>query len=228
MRSISSRRHCVSTWIVTSSGIRSSSISWRTKSKSGCEADGKPTSISLKPIATRALNICSLRAGSIGSMRAWLPSRRSTEHQIGRLLDLAVGPLAVGKAERQGAEGYVLARPASSWAGLVREAFRGSFFVSAGSAIVAAGLAGFVGETKTSCAGAGGSRRAPGWGSPQVRSRLLSKRFLFMVGRSVACGAQIRYYYLSVCAPDHDQVRASQRHEPSRARTAAGTKWLRR
>src|ERR1035437_5199929 len=34
-------------------------------------------------MATSALNICSLRAGSMGSMRAWLPSRRSTEHQIG-------------------------------------------------------------------------------------------------------------------------------------------------
>jgi len=31
---------------------------------------GTRTSISLKPIATRAWNICSLRAGSIGSMRA--------------------------------------------------------------------------------------------------------------------------------------------------------------
>ena len=38
---ISSSRDCVSTWIVTSSGIRSSSISLRTKSKSVCEADGK-------------------------------------------------------------------------------------------------------------------------------------------------------------------------------------------
>ena len=35
-------RHCVSTWIVTSSGIRSSSMSWRMKSKSGWLADGKP------------------------------------------------------------------------------------------------------------------------------------------------------------------------------------------
>ena len=47
VRSISSGRACVSTWIVTSSGIRSSSTSWRTKSKSVWLADGKPTSISL-------------------------------------------------------------------------------------------------------------------------------------------------------------------------------------
>ena len=85
MRSISSWRHWVSTWIVTSSGIRSSSISCRTKSKSGWLADGKPTSISLKPIATSSSNMRSLRVGSIGSMRAWLPSRRSTEHHSGAL-----------------------------------------------------------------------------------------------------------------------------------------------
>ena len=47
VRAINSSRACVSTWIVTSSGIRSSSISIRIKSKSGCEAEGKPTSISL-------------------------------------------------------------------------------------------------------------------------------------------------------------------------------------
>ena len=47
VRSISSGRACVRTWIVTSSGIRSSSTSWRTKSKSVWLALGKPTSISL-------------------------------------------------------------------------------------------------------------------------------------------------------------------------------------
>ena len=47
VRSISSSRAWVSTWMTTSSGIRSSSMSMRTKSKSVCEAEGKPTSISL-------------------------------------------------------------------------------------------------------------------------------------------------------------------------------------
>ena len=83
VRSISSCRHWTSTWIVTSSGIRSSSISWRMKSKSGWLADGKPTSISLNPISTTASNIRRLRTGSIGSISAWLPSRRSTEHHRG-------------------------------------------------------------------------------------------------------------------------------------------------
>ena len=100
MRSISSGRHCVSTWMVTSSGTRSSSISWRTKSKSGWLADGKPTSISLKPICTRVSNIRSLRAGSIGSMSAWLPSRRSTEHQRGAFSIARVGH--VRSVERRG------------------------------------------------------------------------------------------------------------------------------
>ncbi len=47
VRSIRSSRAWVSTEIWTSSGIASEVISWRTKSKSVCEADGKPTSISL-------------------------------------------------------------------------------------------------------------------------------------------------------------------------------------
>ena len=50
VRSISSGRHCVSTWIATSSGILPPSMIERTKSKSVCEAEGKATSISLKPM----------------------------------------------------------------------------------------------------------------------------------------------------------------------------------
>ncbi len=38
-----------------------------------------------------------LRAGSIGSIRAWLPSRRSTEHHSGALVSLLVRPGAVGE-----------------------------------------------------------------------------------------------------------------------------------
>ena len=47
VRSMRSSRAWVSTEIVTSSGTRSPSMSWRTKSKSVSLADGKPTSISL-------------------------------------------------------------------------------------------------------------------------------------------------------------------------------------
>lgn len=47
VRSMSSSRACVSTWMQTSSGTRSSSMSCRTKSKSVWLAAGKPTSISL-------------------------------------------------------------------------------------------------------------------------------------------------------------------------------------
>ena len=47
VRSISSSRAWVSTEIVTSSGMTSSSIRLRTKSKSDWLAAGKPTSISL-------------------------------------------------------------------------------------------------------------------------------------------------------------------------------------
>ncbi len=91
VRSISGSRACVSAWIVTSSGTWPPSISSRTKSKSACDADGKPTSISLKPIATSVLNSFSLRSGSIGSISAWLPSRRSVDSQIGAAVSTASG-----------------------------------------------------------------------------------------------------------------------------------------
>src|SRR5258708_3888821 len=77
--------------MVTSSGIIFCSISSRTKSKSVSDAAGKPTSISLKPIVQSSLNIRALRSESIGSIRAWLPSRRSTAHQIGGLVMTLLG-----------------------------------------------------------------------------------------------------------------------------------------
>ena len=45
-------------------------MSLRTKSNSVCEAEGKPTSISLNPMFTSALNIRSLRGMSMGSISA--------------------------------------------------------------------------------------------------------------------------------------------------------------
>ena len=106
VRWISSGRHWVRTWIVTSSGTRSSSIRRRTKSKSGCDAEGNPTSISLNPILTRVSNIRRLRSGSIGSMSAWLPSRRSTEHQRGAFVSFLSGQVRSGRSNRH--EGTVL------------------------------------------------------------------------------------------------------------------------
>ena len=86
VRSIRCLRHCTSTTIVTSSGIRSSSTSVRMKSKSAFDADGKPTSISLKPISTSSLNRRRLRSPSIGLISAWLPSRRSTDTHCGAVV----------------------------------------------------------------------------------------------------------------------------------------------
>jgi len=105
VRSMSSGRHWVRTWMVTSSGIRSPSISSRRKSKSGWLALGKPTSISLKPMATTASNRRRLRAGSIGSMRAWLPSRRSTEHHSGALVIWRFGHSRSDKCSGSGKNG---------------------------------------------------------------------------------------------------------------------------
>src|SRR5690625_7095543 len=70
----------------------------RTKSKSVCDAEGKPTSISLKPILTSSSNISSLRSTSIGSIRAWLPSRRSTAHQRGACVIRLVGHVRSGSS----------------------------------------------------------------------------------------------------------------------------------
>ena len=95
---MSSSRHCVSTWIVTSSGIMSSSTRRRTKSKSVWLAEGNPTSISLNPMATSVWNIRALRSGSIGSMSAWLPSRRSTAHQRGAAVSLRSGQVRSGSS----------------------------------------------------------------------------------------------------------------------------------
>ena len=49
-----------------------------------------------------------LALGSIGSMRAWLPSRRSTEHHSGAASMRRFGPRAVGDGERQRQERLVL------------------------------------------------------------------------------------------------------------------------
>src|SRR5215468_2459938 len=77
--------------MATSAGIMFFSINSRTKSKSVSDAAGKPTSISLNPIWQSSLNILVLRSESMGSINAWLPSRRSTAHQIGGLVMTALG-----------------------------------------------------------------------------------------------------------------------------------------
>src|SRR6201999_613134 len=90
----------VSTWMVTSSGIRFSSTSWRTKSKSVCDAAGKPTSISLKPILT---SVSDIRRFFVGALRA--DARRVAVAQIDRAPDRGLGdglrrPLAVRQVYR--------------------------------------------------------------------------------------------------------------------------------
>jgi hypothetical protein len=77
--------------MVTSSGITRSSISSRQKSNSVCEAEGKPISICLKPVATSRSNMRRLRCRSMGSISAWLPSRRSTLHHSGARDSFASG-----------------------------------------------------------------------------------------------------------------------------------------
>src|SRR3954452_1771674 len=98
LRSMRSSRAWVSTEIVTSSGIRSPSISCRTKLKSVSLAEGNPTSISLYPIRTSRSNIAILRAGDIGSISAWFPSRRSVDSHRGAWVIVAVGQVRSGRS----------------------------------------------------------------------------------------------------------------------------------
>ena len=76
-------RACVRTCTVTSSGMRPLSISVRRKTYSVSLAAGKPTSISLKPTRSNSLKNSTFCSSVIGSMSAWLPSRRSTLHHTG-------------------------------------------------------------------------------------------------------------------------------------------------
>lgn len=77
--------------MVTSLGMRLSSISLRTKLKSVSDAEGNATSISFRPTATNCSKKRSLRAASMGSISAWLPSRMSVLIQIGGALGRRVG-----------------------------------------------------------------------------------------------------------------------------------------
>jgi len=58
------------TWMVTSSGMRFSSMSRRLKANSVLDAEGKPTSISLKPQFTRVWNSSSFWATFMGTASA--------------------------------------------------------------------------------------------------------------------------------------------------------------
>lgn len=98
VRRIRSSRSWVMTMGVTSAGIRPSSISCRTMSKSVCEADGKPTSISLKPMRTSSSNRRSLRSRFMGSNKAWLPSRRSVDSHTGACASVRDGHCRSGRA----------------------------------------------------------------------------------------------------------------------------------
>src|ERR1044071_61122 len=97
VRSRKSSRACTSTCNHTSSGARSSSISVRLKSNSVFDADGNPTSISLKPHLTSVWKSSSFWLTFIGTANAWLPSRRSTLHQIGAFVSVRLGHCRSGK-----------------------------------------------------------------------------------------------------------------------------------
>ena len=120
VRRMRSSRAWVSTWMVTSAGMWPPSMRVRTKSKSVCEADGKPTSISLKPISHTVRNMRILRSTFIGSNSAWLPSRRSVLIQTGARSMTLFGhwrsASAIGAKGRYLAAGFCNIMARSSWA----------------------------------------------------------------------------------------------------------------
>ena len=99
-------RAWTSTWMVTSSGMWPPSMSSRQISYSVSLAEGKPISISLTPMSTRVWKYSSFSSRFMGSTRAWLPSRRSTEHQTGAWVMTLVRPGAA--LDGLGLEGDVL------------------------------------------------------------------------------------------------------------------------
>src|SRR5258705_12962835 len=73
-------------------------MSVRQNANSAADAAGKPTSISLKPMPTRASNKVRFRAPSMGFTKAWLPSRRSTLHHVGADTIRLVGQSRSGRS----------------------------------------------------------------------------------------------------------------------------------
>src|SRR6187402_2970274 len=92
--------------MVTSSGMRPSSIRRRLNWNSVFDAAGKPTSISLNPHETSASNSSSFCETFIGTASAWLPSRRSTLHQVGAVVSVRLGHCRSGK--ETGGKGWYL------------------------------------------------------------------------------------------------------------------------
>src|ERR1044071_4311380 len=106
-------------------------------------------------MATRVWNIFSLRAGSMGSMRAWLPSRRSTAHQRGATVSRLSGQ--VRSPSSTGTVGWYLSN------GMGRGVAGSGRMV--GSALWERGW-----KTKEAPGPSGAQeRRAPIWGRPSTR-----------------------------------------------------------
>src|SRR4051794_12471061 len=78
--------------------MRPPSMSRRMNSNSVPDAAGKPTSICLNPQRTSASNSSSFCATFIGTASAWLPSRRSTLHQMGACVSVCAGQRRSGKS----------------------------------------------------------------------------------------------------------------------------------
>ena len=118
-------RAWTSTWMVTSPGICPPSMSSRQISYSVSEAEGKPISISFTPISTSVWKYSSFSSKFMGSIRAWLPSRRSTEHHTGALLMVLSGQ--VRPSMGWGVKGMYFSNPGFKFMGLSSSGFCGGY-----------------------------------------------------------------------------------------------------
>ena len=108
VRRISSSRACVMTMIVTSSGISFCSMRSRTVWKSVSEADGNPTSISLRPTRAQRLEQPLLRFAAHGLEQRLVAVAQVGAAPHGHRRQLARRPLPVGQVD--GREGAVFLR----------------------------------------------------------------------------------------------------------------------
>src|SRR6185295_2539248 len=86
---------------------------------------------------TRVWNMRILRSGPIGSISAWLPSRKSTLHQIGALVMVRPGHLRSGKLN--GWNGLYLVLGSTRMADILKSLFNNRFVDSSVTRSPAAG-----------------------------------------------------------------------------------------
>ena len=162
----------------------------------------------------RSSNMRRLRSGSIGSIRAWLPSRRSTEHHSGACIE-RLGPARCdpGAAVERRRRAVLVERH-----GLGGHGFRvaqSRSFHGDGSRCTA------IGKRETSWpGGSGGCRRAPIGASPHISRRIEETWVLRINEHGARSGLTVKAKPRSTMPPMRSLLRerARDRHRGPRRR----------